>query len=101
MPPIEPGEEVRLDARPHGVALVATGKIADDKNQVDVVHVKPGCRYVQRFTVGESTNATSQARIASAGDDGFAVVWQESTSSEPVYSSVYNRVMDPTFCKQP
>jgi hypothetical protein len=76
---------------PAGYALVASGQLGENSYQVDVVHVKPGCEYVQRFAISGSTVPMVNPQLAGGGEDGFAAVWTEN-------NLVYSRIMAESFC---
>jgi hypothetical protein len=50
---------------------------------VDLLEVRPGCQYVQRFRA-QRTRGSSMPALASAGDAGLLLVWQEISADHPV-----------------
>ena len=49
---------------------------------VDLLEVRPGCEYVQRFRA-QRLRGSSLPALASAGEAGFLLVWQEAAVSHP------------------
>jgi hypothetical protein len=93
-----------MAAGPAGYAIVGAGKISatpppagDPTDAVDLVHVAPGCKYVQRFRIGELNDTLSDPSITSAGDAGFGVVWSVGDAAET--GGVHRRILSANLCE--
>jgi hypothetical protein len=93
-----------MAAGPAGYAIVGAGKISatpppagDPTDAVDLVHVAPGCKYVQRFRIGDLNDTLSDPSITSAGDAGFGVVWSVGDATET--GGIHRRILSANLCE--
>jgi hypothetical protein len=77
------------------IATLAVPNVLSSASAVDLIEVKSGCQFVQRFRVAE-TWANPYPRLSRATDGRTLVVWRY--AKDDVYT-IHARVLPPLFCE--
>jgi hypothetical protein len=78
-----------------GMLLVGDVLLYSTVHAVDLVEVRTGCQYVQRFRVGVSQYYATST-LATAGEQGVAVLWQDYFEGS---GTVMQRTLPPSLCE--
>jgi hypothetical protein len=79
-----------------GALVVAAATLAENNYAVDLVEVRRGCGYGQRFRV--AITEFQPFPVLAGGEQGVAVVWQDYFEGG---SHVMQRVLGPSYCDAP
>jgi hypothetical protein len=83
----------QMVSRPGGVAIVGSAWINDFTYGLDVIEMRTGCEYVQRFRV-DTKNGFFAPALASSGEHGVLLGWTDSKQ----LAELKKRVLGAHFC---